>query len=63
VRNVIKGSGRKAEGAVSGSQQQVKVVGQQNPCVTGSKAFSRDRLHPMDEIVADGTDHRFILTL
>jgi hypothetical protein len=42
------------DGAVSGSQQQVEVVGQQGPCVTGSLGFTQDPLQPFAEIIAAG---------
>jgi hypothetical protein len=39
---------------VSGSQQQVEVVGQQGPCVASSLGCAQDRFQPVDEILAVG---------
>ena len=39
---------------VSGSQQQMEVVGQHGPCVTGILGFTQDRLQPLAEIIAVG---------
>jgi len=40
--------------AVAGSQQQVKVVGQQGPGVTSGLSCTQDRLQPLDEILPVG---------
>jgi hypothetical protein len=42
------------DGGVSGSQQQVEVVGHQSPCVTGGLGCAQDRLQPREEVVAVG---------
>lgn len=40
------------DGGISGSQQRVKVVGHQSPCVTGGLGFNQNILHPPEKIVA-----------
>jgi hypothetical protein len=42
------------DGDVSGSQQQVDVVGHQRPCVAGGLGLIQDRLQPLEKIVAVG---------
>jgi len=42
------------DGGVSGSQQQVEVVGHQSPCVAGGLGFTQDRLQPLEKVVAVG---------
>jgi hypothetical protein len=39
---------------VSGSQQQVEVVGQQDPTVTGGVGVTQETSQPLDEIIAAG---------
>ena len=51
------------DGGVAGAQQQMKMIGDQGPGITGGLGFNQNRSQPFDEIIAVGIGPKYFPTL